>query len=184
MFKFQTRPTLSKRAHSLSGCCCLQTTAHSRNLYHLTAIATTDLLRNSLRLELLSRLQHFLFDSVMVPFKMMCHEIQVQKWTTCRIHSRTSVIPSSQWPSFLWLVSVIIQIHTRSCEQSLFATRSSFSYSFVSEKGDTRMRTGFIWLRIWILETWWYIGRIDAIRAGWRSGKTTDLDSEGSSWLS
>jgi hypothetical protein len=46
-------------------------------LYHLAAIVTTDWIRNSPRLKLLAVTA--LFDSVMVLFKMACHEIEVQK---------------------------------------------------------------------------------------------------------
>jgi hypothetical protein len=101
MFKLHTRPTFSKSANSLFGCCLF---ADDSPLTHIcsTSLAsvTTDSLRNSPTLEHLRRYSTFLFDSVMVMFKMTCRETGVQKWTTCRIHSRISANNSSQWPSF------------------------------------------------------------------------------------
>jgi hypothetical protein len=178
MFKFHTRPTLSKSANSLFGCCLF---ADDSPLTHICTTSLPALQQTCYETHRRwSTLSRYFFDSVMVLFKMTCHETGVQKWTTCRIHSRISAINSSQWPSFLWWVSVFMQLHARSCEHSLIATRSAFWYSFVNEKGGTRMWTGLIWLRIWILGIWWYVCRT----VGWRSGKATDLHSEGFPWLS
>ena len=100
----------------------------------------------------------------MVPFKMTCHETGVHKWRTCRIHSRTAAIPSSQRPSLLW--SFIFPRNFSSIHWSLHAVHSD-----TRGKGGKRMWIGFIWLRMWILGTRWSVCRNDAIRAGWRSLK-------------
>jgi hypothetical protein len=166
MFKLHTRPTLSKSANSLFGCCLL---VDDSPLTHICTTSLPSLQQTcyvtSTRLELLSRYNTF-FLTLMVLFKMTCHETEVQKWT-CRIHSRIWAIASFQWP-FLWCDYADSYAILR-----VFNDRYTFCILILIRKWESgyRMWTGFIWLTIWIIGTWWSVCRTGPIRAGWRSVK-------------